>query len=474
MKKRVCAYARVSTNSRSQEHSLEFQKNYWNETLGNNPDYEYVGLYADQGISGKFSKRRPQFMQMVNAVESGKIDLVFCKSVQRFSRNTEDLLTYVREFREYGVAVIFEKENINTLTIDSDLYLTIAAAVAEDDLSRYSQNVVWSIEDKFKKGEPITNGRLYGYHMSKTQKFVVNEEEAKVVREIFNLYLQGYSYEGIAETLNEDEIPAPMGGIWRNGVIRNITMNEKYVGDCLLQKEVTINGVKKVNNGIKNQYYVENHHDPIISREIWDATLELRNKRTNVKNLGRVQKVYPFTSLIVCGCCGGNYQHKVSKSLYTKSFDVWSCKEPKSKCKSIRVSDEELKDKFVEAYNEFITNRYKGVEEQDIQDNIDKLEDECLELTRLNANGWISNANFKEEYGRLKVEIETLTNELNKMKLRKLSDKDFKPIDVFMEDKVEKFLKGIVITGIDIDFEFYNGVIIKKQIERTRIYGGRK
>ena len=165
MTKKAVAYARVSSNSSSQEHSFEFQKDYWERKLSNDPNYEYMGLYADRGISGKFANRRPQFQLMLSACRSGNVDIIFTKSVQRFARNTEELLTIVRELREIGVGVFFEKENINTLNNDSDLYLTIAVAVAEDDLSRYSQNVIWSIKDKFKKGQPVVNGRIFGYLM---------------------------------------------------------------------------------------------------------------------------------------------------------------------------------------------------------------------------------------------------------------------------------------------------------------------
>ena len=168
--KRVCAYARVSTASKSQEHSFDFQSDYWNKTLGDNPEYSYVGLYADKGISGKFANRRPQFMAMMGEALSGKIDIIFCKSVQRFSRNTEELLTYVRQLREVGVAVIFEKEKINTIESKSDLYLTIAVAVAEDDLSRYAQNVSWSshvVEIIMNNGPQTLGIRLLILGMSK-------------------------------------------------------------------------------------------------------------------------------------------------------------------------------------------------------------------------------------------------------------------------------------------------------------------
>lgn len=162
-KKRAAAYCRVSTNTVAQEHSFKFQEEYWKQRLVEDPEYEYVGMFADQGISGKFEDRRPQYMAMLEACRAGKIDVIFTKSVQRFARNKVELLKTVHELRDMGVAIIFEKENINTLNPDCELFLTIAAAIAEDDLTRYSQNVTWTIRDRCMRGEVIYSYRLYGY-----------------------------------------------------------------------------------------------------------------------------------------------------------------------------------------------------------------------------------------------------------------------------------------------------------------------
>lgn len=165
--KKAAAYARVSTTGRAQEHSFEFQSRYWNQVLGNSEEYEYVGLFADKGISGKFINRRPRFLALMELCDRKGVDIIFTKSVQRFARNTEELLEIVRDLREKGIAVYFEKENINTLNTDSELYLTIAAAIAEEDLTRYSNNVAWSIKDRFERGEMILGPRLYGWTIVK-------------------------------------------------------------------------------------------------------------------------------------------------------------------------------------------------------------------------------------------------------------------------------------------------------------------
>ncbi len=471
MKEKVCAYARVSSNSRAQEHSFEFQSNYWNEKLSNDPSYEYVGLYADKGISGKFTSRRPQFMLMVSAIKSGQINRVFCKSVQRFARNTEELLQYVRMFRELGVGVYFEKENIDTLTNKDDLYLTIAAAIAEDDLSRYSQNVTWSLKDKFRKGECIINGRMYGYKMGKDgDPFTIIEDEANVVSRIYQMYIDGTNPDAICKILTNDGIPSPNKTNWTRVTIVTFLKNEKYVGDCLLQKCYVEKGVSKVNRGERDMYYVENHHEAIVTREMWNKVQELMEERGNPKLRGMLKDTYPFTGMVICGCCGKKFRHKVNHSQYTPDFSIWRCNTDKDKCNSIQVRDEELRSLFVSAYNEFITSKRKGEEEEKLQKQLEGLDKELKELTRLYANGWISLESYKSESKGLEKGKTECIQKMEAIKLRDLTDGDFKPIDVFDGGKVEKFLSEIVIKGKVVEFVFYNGVVIKRLIALTRVY----
>ena len=462
MKQRVVAYARVSTSKQSQEHSIEFQKNYWNDTLGNNPNYEFLGVYADKGISGKFVNRRPQFMLMMQAAQNGQIDLIFCKSVQRFARNTEELLSYVRELRDLGVYVVFEKENINTQNIDSDLYLTIAAAVAEDDLTRYSQNVTWSLQDKYAKGEVTMGGSLYGYFIGKNATFKVNPTEAEVVKRIYKEYLENKSCQCICDELNKEGIKGPSGGIWHRSTLNEILCNEKYIGDCLLQKSIYSHGTRKKNNGERDQYYVENHHKPIIDKETWNQVRQMMEERSNSKLRGRARVIYPFTGLIICGDCGKIVFHKMNHSGYDQPEAFWRCPEKRDKCSTTMLRNCVLEEKFIEAYNEFVTNKYKGEEESDIQSQIDSIAQEQKELVRLEANGWIRRCDFDLEFKKLEDGIKELQDKIESIKMRKISDKDYKPITVFDETKVEKFLKKVVLKVWKIEFHFYNGVVIEK------------
>ena len=224
------------------------------------------------------------------------------------------------------------------------------------------------------------------------------------------------------------------------------------------------------NNGLADQYYVENHHEPIITREVWELAQIENQKRKKTKLLGRQQNIYPFTGLITCGCCGKTYRHKVSNSQYTPTFNVWYCATPKRECSSVRIKDTELKEMFIDVFNEFVENKYKNDEEQSIQDEIDKIQKEQWEIVRLNANGWIPYSEFQKEHSRLQNQINELNQKLIDIRTRHIGDIDLRIIEVFDETKLEKFVTSITMMGTEVRFEFYNGVVLTRNITGTRIY----
>ena len=473
-KKKAAAYARVSTNGKMQAHSYEFQSRYWNERLSNDETYEYVGLFADKGISGKFANRRPQFMALMDACKKGEVDVVFTKSVQRFARNTEEMLTIVRELREIGIAVIFEKENINTLNPDSEIFLTIAAAVAEDDLVRYSDNVSWSIQDRFQRGECIIGPRLYGYEVAKATITTINPEEAKVVKEIFERYATGKSSSReIAAWLNERGIPAALGGKWADNQIRAMLRNEKYKGDMLLQKTFLENGMKKTNRGEKDCYYVENSHEPIVDRELWEKVQTIMDARTNKKLQGQVTKLYPFTGMIICGECGHKYTHKVNNSGLIWQANFWKCHNSITHgvkvCGNSWIKESVINDLFVECYNEFIKGGYKTNEGEEgrLQATLDNLYKEENELTMLSIRGLINQRQYENERQALLSEIRATQQKLQDIRYCHLQATDFKAIETFDEEKLHRFVRKVIIHRWVVTFEFYNGV----QISRTYTNG---
>lgn len=471
MKKNVCAYARVSTNTKSQEHSFDFQNAYWIERLSNEEDFNFIGMYADKGISGKSSIRRLQFMKMILAAQNKQIDIIFCKSVQRFARNTSELLDYVRQLRDLGVAVIFEKEHINTLESDSDLYLTVAAAIAEDDLSRYSNNITWSLKDKFSKGEMQIGWRLYGYYVRHAKIYEVNEDEAEIVRMIFEKFAQGYSTGEIAKDLNDRNIKATVGTKWNLDQIRLMISNEKYKGDSILQKYFHENGVQYKNNGERDSFYIQNSHQGIISKELWDLANQRLEATSRPNTKGRLKVTYPFSNLITCGCCGRTFIHRISNSGTSSACGYWRCSSghhDNEKCDSTQIKDSVLKEKFVEAYNEFSITKGNNDYMNEIQNEINNLSNDENELMRLYTNGWIGLSDYEKSHKPIVDKIKELTDKLKSLRNKNITSTDFNKITEFDEDKVYKFLSNIVIGRWNIEFHFYNGITIKKEFTNQK------
>lgn len=350
-KKRVCAYARVSTDHEKQSESLENQISYYERLIGTNPEFEFAGVFADHGISGTTDNRR-EFRRMLDLAKQGAIDVIITKSISRFARNTAVVLKRVRELKELGIEVRFEKENINTLSGDGELMLTVLSSFAQEESKNISENIKWRIRKKFEQGELILNtNRFLGYDKDKNGDLVINEEEAKIVQRIFAEYLKGKGAFTIAKDLNADEIPTITGGKWQESTILNMLKNEKYKGDILLQKYYTpdhLKGYTLRNNGNLESYYIEDNHPPIISKETWDEVqkeLKLRAEaKGNVGNTTKYQKRYPLTGMLYCGKCGSSLKRRTWNSKLPCRKIVWQCsnyiKNGKSACPGTRIDDE--------------------------------------------------------------------------------------------------------------------------------------
>lgn len=272
MKKRlrVAAYARVSTGKDAMLHSLAAQVSYYSELIQRNPEWEYAGVYADENRSGT-KDTRPEFQRMLEDCRAGKIDQILVKSMSRFARNSLTLLETVRELKTLGIAVIFEEDNLNTMSGDGELMLSIRASIAQEESRNVSENCKWRVRKRFEKGEP-TGFRMYGYDV-RNGVFTIIPEEAAVIRRIFRMYLDGMGSVRIMKTLIAEGVPAPEGGLWNASVIMMMLKNEKYAGDLLLQKFFTNNHIEKkqcFNRGELPQYFVDGDHEPIIDRETFE------------------------------------------------------------------------------------------------------------------------------------------------------------------------------------------------------------
>ena len=324
----VVAYARVSTELEEQQLSFESQRIYYYNKISSNDKWNFCGIYADEGISGTGIKKREGFKQMIREGMMKKYDLILTKSVSRFVRNTVDTLKYVRLLRNKNVAVIFEEENINTLDMSGELLLSILSSVAQQESETISSHVRLGIKMKEERGELVGFNGVYGYTCDmKKNELILNEEEAKTVRLIYKLFLDGYGCNMIAKTLSELNICSPRGKEkWGTTTINNILKNEKYIGDVEMGKTFTVDPIthkRKVNTGEEDKFYLKGHHEPIISEEDFNMVQEIFKSKQQKRKEGKsiIQRKSPFTELLRCGYCGSLI---IKKSSYKRP--AWECK----------------------------------------------------------------------------------------------------------------------------------------------------
>ena len=332
-RKRVCAYARVSTDSASQGESLENQTTYYRNLIESNPDYEYMGVFSDPGCTGT-KDTRPGFQEMLALARAHEIDLILTKSISRFARNTTLVLAYVRELKTLGVEICFEKEKISTFNGDGELMLSILSSFAQEESKNVSDNVKWRYKRNFEQGKVAINAtRFWGYEKNKQGDLVVNPSEAQLVQRIFQDYLTGKGSFVIARELNEEGVPTVANGKWHSGTILGILKNEKYKGDAKLQKTYTkdhLTKAKRFNQGEVESYYIEEHHQALVSREDWDEVQRQIKIRAAAKGNvnapeGKYQQRYALTGLLICSKCGAPLRRRIWNSKYACRKVVWQC-----------------------------------------------------------------------------------------------------------------------------------------------------
>lgn len=467
-KKRAVAYVRVSSASKAQLHSYEYQEQYWRSKFADDPDTELVTIYADKGISGSSVYKRPQFLVMMQDARDGKFNIIYTKSVSRFARNTVHLLEAVRELRDLGIEVVFEKEQISTMQPTIELFLTIAATIAENDLQVDSERQKWSVQRRYENGWISIGNGMYGYTMTEDNNLEIVESEAAVVRRIYEMYIGGAGCTTIAKTLNAEGIRNWQGNEWRPNSILCIIANEKYMGDSLMGKTVIVDGIQRDNSDGRygKRYYMEGTHEGIVSKETWDKAQKIRQERKNEKLVGKVPPQYPFTGMIECGVCGKHYQHKVNNSGKKWRTDVWVCATQLRKsvedCDCTRLKDSVLREKFIAAYNEFVTKRPQGDTIEDLHSLVTELRTEESDLARLRMQRLIPEEAFRTEQQRIKNRIATLTAKINEQRSKIVRESDFTIIEDFDPEKVEKFITKVIVRKGTVTFVFYNGVKITK------------
>ena len=350
----VAAYCRVSTDSTDQLHSYAAQIKEYTERIGQNPKWVLADIYCDEGLTGTKAEKRDDLQRLIADCRRGKVGRVLVKSVSRFARNTYDSLAVTRLLKTYGVSVYFEEQDIDTATMSDEVLLTMQSMSAQGESQTLSQNMRWSYQERMKKGEFFGNTPAYGYKLAGTTMEIL-EPEAEVVRRIFALYLTGLGKQAIANLLTAEDVPRRYGHKrWYAHTVDYVINNERYIGDALLQKKYTTEFpfIKKTNKGELPQYYVENSHPPIISREDFDAAQKLQESK---RRREYKQNRHTLTGKILCPDCGHPFRR-----MMINNTAYWTCAHQASgakKCQPRRYPEEVIQDAFLLLINKLTVHR---------------------------------------------------------------------------------------------------------------------
>ena len=461
-KRKVAAYARVSTEQEEQQSSYEAQVDYYTNYIKSRDDWEFVSVYADAGITGTSTCNREGFKRMINDAIAGKIDLIVTKSVSRFARNTVDSLTNIRLLKEHGTEIFFEKEQIWTFQNSGEILLTLLVSMSQEESRSISENVLWGVRKKMSDGKfSMSYSTFLGYDKGEDGTLVINEEQAVVIRKIYKLYLEGLSTHTIAKILTEEGIKTPKGkDKWSQSTVLSILTNEKYSGNAVLQKTYTESFLthKSVkNDGRLPQYYVEDSHPAIVSNEIFELVQQERERRK--KTEGHYSGHNIFSSKIICGECGHFYGSKLWHSTDKYRCTVYRCNqkykkgEGHIKCGTPHLKEEQIKACFIVAVNELIKNKNEIISNLETAKkllcNNAVIEKECSELQKElnvivnkvqmyiseNARVVQDQAEYRSRYNELVGKYESLKTQIEE-KEQQISDNIAKSriFDVFIKE----------------------------------------
>lgn len=495
--KRVAAYCRVSTDKEEQVTSYTNQMKVYTEMINTNKEWVFAGLYADEGISGTKADKRPQFKKMIDDCYKGKIDYIITKSVSRFARNTVECLQYVRTLKGKGIGIYFEEQNIDTLKNDSELYLVIYAGFAQSESESISKNITWTFRKKFEEGKPVfQNKRMLGYKKGEDGMPEIVPEEAAVVERIFTMYLAGEPTHVIARKLRDENLHFENKTFtFSKPMIAGILQNEKYAGDCILQKTITVDPIDKVrkpNEGEAPMWLVENSHPAIISREMFHKvqeefsrrrTISPVSKKTSLTATGKYSK-YALKDVLQCGECGSKYR-RVTWSKKGKKKVVWRCCSrldygTKYCTDSLTVEEEQLKKAVVRAINKFNAENaatYRmlmrstigeaiglngGSDEIDLLERrIDALNKRMLSL----VNSTVENGEDIEEY---EDEFKSISEQIQQLRNRITAIQESNQKDGELQERLKTIQS--IIDERESNKDTYDESIVRQMIECIKVF----
>ena len=490
---RTAAYARVSSSSEDQLNSFAAQIRYYTELLKDSTDAVFVDMYADEGISGTSAVRRTEFQRLMSDCRKGKIDRVLVKSISRFARNTKDSLEAVRELKTLGISVYFEKENIDTSEVSSEMMLAIYSQFAQEESMSISKNCRIGVHKRMMDGTYKTASTPFGYDYVDGE-LKINPEKAKIVKQIFSWYVSGIGMNEIATRLNSQNVREE---VWRHGTIRCILTNEKYIGDTLLQKHFSTDTLpfRSVRNrGEKEQYYVKGTHEPIIEKAIYDNAQRMLAERDKPSGLSKEHS--PFSRKIICGNCETTFRRKPRKGCV-----CWVCRkhdESAENCGIRQIRETEFQAAFVRLWNklqahykailtpmlrqlETLSEREKTGNTQlaELRKEISEIKQQTYLLTMLNSQGTLDGAYFKERTQELDRKLMTTQKQL----YASLDDKDSERLDELRKligiferaeqiDEFDEVKFGLIVDKItvlsesEIRFDLIGGIGFTERIVR--------
>ena len=494
---RVAAYCRVSTNSDEQLTSYKMQKKVYTELIQEKPEWCMAGIYADEGISGTRADKRDEFQRMIRDCYNHKIDYIITKSVSRFARNTAECIEFVRRLKALGIGVIFEEQNCDTLKCDSELLLTIHAGFAQAESESMSRNITWSFRKKFEQGEVVFNyAKMVGYKKGADGQPEIIPEEAEIIKDIYTMFLAGMTLREIRDKLHEEGVELRCGKVkWSISTIQNILRNEKYCGDAILQKTITVDPISKIhkkNTGEAPMYYVKDNHVGIIDRETFNRTQEEIARRLNVRpstdklsvtGQGKYSR-YALTDILRCAECGTKFR-RVTWSKKGKKKVVWRCCNRLDYgtqfCKTApTIEENEIQNAVVRAMSKLSTdelNEFNAIMEASIGEalgiNVDaaerdmlttrikQLETEMMAEIDKNISQGLGLEDGEDTFKRISDEISQLTSRLNALNEQGKTDEDRQRRIEDVKAGLEQFKDCTTV---------YNDTAVRKMIECIRVY----
>lgn len=427
-KLRVAAYCRVSTENEDQKESLEAQREHYESWIRMHDDWECAGVFYDFGISGTKADAREGLQALLYACRTGSVDYVLTKSISRFSRNTSDCLSLVRELLSYNIPIYFEKENIDTGSMESELILSVLSSMAQSESESISKNVKWSVKKRMEEGTFVFGYLPYGYTKDAAGNMVIDPVESEIVKLIFDLALNGMGTYKIAQLLDKRKVPTRKGGKWSGSTVKGILVNEKYYGAAAFQKTYTDSNFRRHNNhGEVDSFIAEDHHEAIISKEVFDRVQFMIQKHIDehgiVKDMGKYHNKYPFSGIIICGECGGKFKRQ------TQSGGIaWACSKHlynKDACSMMFIKDEAIKAAFVTMMNKlnfgckqvlvpyYDALRLADTDESlqgilDLKNELQRNSDRKNDLRKLRVKGFLDAAMYNQELRRVEMESEEI------------------------------------------------------------------